>query len=175
MDIISAPTAAVSGLAVTSSTKFNVVVSWNTFSTNVVDFGNSPITGYLVERSCPTCESGWYTLASSHAERSLQIAVSSIESNGMTYGATYQVRVTPINLVGLGSTPSSVTLTTKGAPSAPAVTSTPVKDALSSTLLKISWPAVASDEDSTGGYPITSYQVLRALSPVASSESYEVV
>ena len=157
MDIISVPTAAVSGLAVSSSTKFNVVVAWNMFSTNVVDFGNTPITGYLVERSCSTCGSGWYTLASSNAGTNLQVAVSSIETNGMTYAKTYQVKVTPINLVGLGSTPATVTLTTKGAPSAPLVTSTPVKDASTSTLLKISWPAIATDEDSTGGYPITSY------------------
>lgn len=97
VDIISAPTAAVSGLTVSSSTKFNVVISWNSFSTNVVDFGNTPITGYLVERSCSTCGSGWYTLASSNAGTSLQIEVSSIESNGMTYAKTYQVRVRPIN------------------------------------------------------------------------------
>jgi hypothetical protein len=147
----------VSGLAITSSTKFSVTVAWNTFSTNIADYGNSPITGYLVERSCDTCASGWYTLSASTTSTSLQITVSSVESNGVTYNKNYQIRVTPINLVGLGTTPATVSLTTKLAPSAPIVTSTPIKDNLSATLLKISWTAIPSDEDSTGGYPITSY------------------
>jgi len=110
-----------------------------------------------VERSCDTCASGWYTLSASTTSTSLQITVSSVESNGVTYNKNYQIRVTPINLVGLGTTPATVSLTTKLAPSAPIVTSTPIKDNLSATLLKISWTAIPSDEDSTGGYPITSY------------------
>ena len=105
----------------------------------------------------------------------MQITLSSVESNGMTYNKEYSIRVTPINQVGLGSTPATVTLTTKEPPSAPLATSTPIKDTLSATLIKITWPALATDEDSTGGYPITSYQVLRGVSPIQSNEDYTVV
>lgn len=40
----------------------------------------------------------------------------------------------------------------------------------------MTWPAVpATNEDLTGGYPITSYQLLRAVSPAASLSSYTVL
>jgi hypothetical protein len=75
----------------------------------------------------------------------------------MAYGVAYTLKVTPINAVGLGSTPATLAINTKSAPSAPTIAPIPVKDTVSATLMKITWSGIPTDEDSTGGYPITSY------------------
>jgi hypothetical protein len=75
----------------------------------------------------------------------------------MTYGTTYTVRVTPMNICGLGSNQATLVLTTKLAPSAPTIAYAPIKDTLTATLIKVSWPSIGTNEDLTGGYAITSY------------------
>lgn len=75
----------------------------------------------------------------------------------MTYNTNYQIRVTPINICGLGTNPATISLLTKAQPSAPLVAPVPVKDVLSSTLIKVSWSPIGTTEDETGGYPVTSY------------------
>lgn len=51
-------------------------------------------------------------------------------------------------------------ITTKIAPSAPLVSPTPVIDTLTGSMIRVRWTAITStDEDITGGYPITAYQL----------------
>jgi hypothetical protein len=75
----------------------------------------------------------------------------------MAYNKNYIVRVTPINICGLGTNPATLNLSTKPAPSAPLVAPNPVKDTLSSTLIKVTWPSIGTTEEETGGYAVTSY------------------
>jgi hypothetical protein len=159
-ELIDRPTGQVTGLALTSLTKLQAVVSWSAFSTAIADTGNSPITSYLVERNCTGCSyapSGWFTLSANSLATSLTIPVSATEQNGMTYNRVYKVRVTPLNICGAGYNPVSIDLTTKVAPSAPLVAFPPVKTALSATLITVTWPALGISEDDTGGYAITGY------------------
>jgi hypothetical protein len=64
------PRGAVTGLAVTTSTRLSIVLSWNAFSTAIADTGNSPLTAYYVERSCATCANGWLHLSSTSLSNS---------------------------------------------------------------------------------------------------------
>jgi hypothetical protein len=156
----------VTGLAVSSSTRLSLVVAWNALATDVLSTGNTPITAYYIERSCSNCTTGWFHLSSNSLATSLTITLAADETLGMTYSKTYTVRVTPINICGLGKFSTTLSVTTKVPPSAPSIAYPPVKNVLSATLISLSWPAIPStNEDLTGGYPITSYQLLQAISP----------
>ncbi len=174
-ELIDVPRGAVTGLAVASSTRLNIVLSWSAFSTAIADTGNSPLTAYYVERSCSACPTGWKHLSSTSLLTSQTLTLSANEGTDANYSSTYTLRVTPVNICGLGVTSSTLVFTTKAAPSPPTIAYPPVKDIQTATQIKVSWPAVPINEDLTGGYPITSYQLLRAVSPAASLSSYAVL
>jgi hypothetical protein len=112
-ELMDVPKGAVTGLTVSSSTRLSIVLSWNVFSTAIADTGNSPLTAYYVERSCPTCTGGWMHLSSTSLTNSQTITLSTNEAAGVTYNTTYTLRVTPINQCGIGLNKSTLVFTTK--------------------------------------------------------------
>ena len=122
--------------------------------------GNTPITSYYIERNCTGCAyaaTGWFALSQGSASTSLTVNLNANEQQGMTYDTDYVVNVYAVNQCGIGYYPSSLGLKTKTAPSAPLAANTPVKTLVTAAKIIVSWQALGTSEDLTGGYSITGY------------------
>lgn len=115
--------------------------------------GGSPITSYLAGAE-PASGSG------TGVSTCTTTGALSCTITGLRNGTAYVVKVHALNAVGLGATGSAAqAITPVGPPSQPTVSAL----ILSTTSLRIVWPAVAND----GGSPVTSYAA--TLSPGGAS------
>ena len=73
--------------------------------------------------------------------------------------------VYPVNQCGQGYNPTTLTFETQSAPSAPLFANAPINTYLTAATISFAWSTISSSDSQTGGYPVTSYQILWTVSP----------
>ncbi|MTA27758.1 MAG: hypothetical protein F2562_02745, partial [Actinobacteria bacterium] len=137
----SAPPSAPRSLSVVGGNT-TATVTWTAPATT----SGAPVSGYEIESSSDGGVT-WSTVSTS--------ATSPYLMSGLTNGITYLVRVSAVNVAGVGTPSSMVTVTPAGTPNAPQG----LGIVSGNGLLSLSWAAPAN----SGGLPVVSYTVQTSL------------
>lgn len=157
-----------------------MTLTWDDFPTDIASTGNSPITSFLVLRNCTGCSyapNGTYVLSQGSLATTFQVALSASDTTKLNYLTTYRITVYPVNACGVGTNAvGSLIFTTLGPPSVPSFANPPIVTALTAGFINFTWePIDYSSDIETGGYPITSYQLLWTPTPFSGISNLTVL